>query len=304
MSWQAVMLKIFMAPMMSYIAKGSSVIEQRAKFEKFSSMTKLSKDVEVKPQQVNGVQVEWIRTPQVSPDHVILYLHGGGYTMGLFNSHRDFISRLGRASGMGVLAVDYRLAPEHPFPAGLEDATIVYRWLVSKGYESTSIILAGESSGGGLALATLIKLRDDGDHIPTCTACFSPQTDMALTGESVMTKAKADVINRPFDISGNAARYAGKYDLKGPLVSPFYADLKGLPPIMIHVGTEDILLDDSIRFANAARDAGVDIILEVWPGMPHAFPLQAAFLPEARKAIEATAAYIRAKIDERVISHD
>jgi len=210
MSVRARILKIFMAPMMSYLAKASTIKEQRTKFEKISGMTKLAKDVEIKSQQVNGIPIEWITTPQVNPDHIILYIHGGGYTLGLYNSQRDFISRLGRAAGMQVLAVDYRLAPEHTFPASLEDATIAYRWLLSEGYESVRIVFAGESSGGGLALATLINLRDAGDYLPACAVCFSPQTDLALTGQSVKTKAKADVVNRPFDVSGNAARYAGK----------------------------------------------------------------------------------------------
>ena len=296
MSLRARILKIFMGSIMSYIAKESTIKEQRAKFDKISRMTKLAKDVEIKSQEVNGVSIEWITPPQARPDHIIFYLHGGGYTMGLNNSQRDFISRLGRAAGMQVLAVNYRLAPEHHFPAGLEDATSAYRWLLSKGNKSSGIIFAGESSGGGLALATLIFLRDAGDPLPACAVCYSPHTDLALTGESVKTKAKADVINRPFDVSGNAARYAGEYDLKDPLISPLYAPLQGLPPILIHVGTEDILLDDSTRFAEHARIAGVDVTLNIWPGMLHAFPLQAAFIPEARKAIEETAIYIHTKI--------
>ena len=296
MSLQARIMKLFMASMMSYVAKDSTIIEQRAKFERISSLSRLAKDVEIKPQQINEVRNEWITVPQASPDKVILYLHGGGYTMGLYNSQRDYISRLGRAAGMRVIAVDYRLAPEHPFPAGLEDATATYRWLLSKGYEAARIIVAGESSGGGLAPATLIDLRDAGDPLPACAVCYSPQTDLALSGESVKAKAKADVINRPFDVPGNAARYAGEYDLKNPLISPLYADLFGLPSILIYVGSEDILLDDSTRFADCASRAGVDVTLKIWPGMLHAFPLLAAFIPEARKAIDETATYVRDKI--------
>lgn len=296
MSLQAKILKIWIAPVMAYIAKASTIGGQRARFGKISALTKLTKDIEIKPLLFNGVRVEWITTPRANPDHVILYLHGGGYTMGLYNTQRDFISRLGRTTGMQVLAVDYRLAPEHPFPAGLDDATTTYRWLLSKGYESARIAFAGESSGGGLALASLIKLRDDGDRLPACAACFSPQTDLALMGDSVVTRAKVDVLNRPFDLPGNAARYAGQHDLKDPLISPLYANLKGLPPVTIHVGTEDMLLDDSVRFTEQARQSGVDITLDVWPGMLHAFPLQAAFIPEARIAIEVTASFIRDKI--------
>jgi acetyl esterase/lipase len=290
------MLKIVMAATMSYIAKDSTVVEQRAKFERISGITKLAKDVEINKLQVNGIPVEWITTPQTRSDYVILYTHGGGYTMGLYNSQRDYIARLGRAAGMRVLAVDYRVAPEHPFPAGLEDATTAYRWLLSKGYEPEKISLAGESSGSGLALSMLINLRDAGDSLPACVVCFSPQTDLALTGESVKTKAKADVINRPFDVAGNAARYAGAYDVRNPLISPLYADLKDLPPLLIHVGSEDILLNDSTRFADRAGEAGVDVSLKVWQGMLHAFPLQAAFIPEARKSIEEASLFIRDKV--------
>jgi acetyl esterase/lipase len=296
MSLQASVLKIFIGPLMSYIARGSTINEQRAKMEKLSGTTKLAKDVEIIPLQVNGVRVEWITTPLAKPERIILYLHGGGYTFGLYNAQREFISRLGRAAEMRIFAVDYRLAPEHPFPAGLEDATWAYQWLLSEDYDPGKILFAGESSGGGLVLSTLLNLRDAGIRLPACAACFSPQTDMALTGESVQIKKKVDVVNRPFDVLGNAARYVGEHNPKDPLVSPLYADLNSLPPIIIHVGSDDILLDDSTRFANQAGNFDVDITLKVWSGMLHAFPLYASFIPEARQAIEQTGIYIRDKI--------
>jgi monoterpene epsilon-lactone hydrolase len=252
--------------------------------------------VVVEPVQMNGVFAEWVAASNANPDQVILYLHGGGYVVCSINTHRDLIVRLSRASNMRALAVDYRLAPEHPFPAALEDATCAYHWLLASGYDPAKIIIAGDSAGGGLTLATLISLRDSGDPLPAGAVCLSPWTDLAGTGESMKTKAKKDVILQTIKTKQMANPYAGSHDLKHPLISPLYADLQGLPALLIQVGTDEILLDDSTRLAEKARAAGVDVTLEIWDGMDHVFQAQAIILPEARRAIEGIGKFMRERV--------
>jgi acetyl esterase/lipase len=296
MSWQARILKTLMRYQMAYLLRSDDPLIRRARIEKAGRFLKSPPDVVSEPVSAGGVPSEWITTPAADHEQVILHLHSGGYYTGSINTHRDLVARLGRAAGMRALAIDYRLAPEHPYPAALEDATTAYRWLVATGYEPANIIIAGDSSGGGLALAMLVNLRDAGDPLPAGAVCLSPWTDLALTGGSIKSKAKADPINKPDVLKFGAALYAGQYDLKTPLISPLYAELRELPPILIQVGTEETLLDDSTRLAEHARAAGVEVTLEIWKGMIHDFQLYARFLPEARQAIEGVGMFMRRRI--------
>ena len=273
-----------------------SILEQRARLEKLGCWAWLPKDVVVEPALVGNVSAEWITTSNPNPDQVILYLHGGGYTIGSVNTHRDLIMRLSRASQMRVLALDYRLAPENPFPAALEDATSAYLWLLASGCTPGSIIIAGDSAGGGLTLATLVNLRNLGEPLPAGAVCLSPWTDLAGTGESIKTKVKQDVILQTIKTGKMAIAYAGAYDLKYPLISPLYADLQELPPLLIQVGTDEILLDDSTRLAEKVRAAGVDVTLEIWEGMDHVFQAQAIILPEARRAIQGIGKFMQERV--------
>jgi acetyl esterase/lipase len=265
--------------------KEESILEQRARLENLTRWARLPKDVAVKSVQVNEIPSEWIVPSNARDDQVILYLHGGGYVVGSVNTHRDLISRVSRAAKMQTLAINYRLAPEHPFPAALEDATQAYRWLLTSGFDPAKIIFAGDSAGGGLTLVTLITLRDSGEPLPAGAVCLSPWTDLAGTGESMKTKAEKDVILQKIKTQQMARAYTGIHDLKHPLISPLYADLRGLPPLLIQVGMDEILLDDSTRLAEKARAAGVDVTLEIWDDMDHVFQAQAIILPEARRAI-------------------
>ena len=301
-SWQARILKILMQYQMAYLLKSDDPLIRRARIEKAASFLKSPPDAVSEPVNAGGVPSEWITTPAADNEQVILYLHGGGYYTGSINTHRDLVARLGRAARMRVLAIDYRLAPEHPYPAAAEDATTAYRWLVATGYEPANIIIAGDSSGGGLALAMLVNLRDAGDQLPAGAVCLSPWTDLALTGDSVKSKAKADPINKPNVLKFGAALYAGKLDLKTPLISPLYAELRELPPLLIQVGTEETLLDDSTRLAERARAAGVEVTLEIWKGMIHVFQLYARFLPDARQAIEGIGVFMRQRIESEARS--
>ncbi len=263
---------------------GVSVERMRAGMEKVAE--RVASDVRCDPIEIGNVHGEWIVAPGAADDRVILYLHGGGYVMGSINTHRAMIARISRAAQARILAIDYRLAPEHPFPAAVDDATTAYRWLLAQGYKPGKITIAGDSAGGGLTFATLVALRDSKVPLPAAAAPISPWTDLAATGESLKTRAKADPMVGDSGLVPMAKHYAGSHDLKHPLVSPLYADLTGLPPLLIHVGDAEILLDDSTRIAERAQAAGVDVTLEVWPEMVHVWHVFAKILPEGQQAID------------------
>src|SRR5215470_9804425 len=230
-------------------------------------------DVNCQPVDAGGVKAEWIVPPNASEDRVILYLHGGGYVMGSINTHRAMVARIARSSQARALALDYRLAPEHPFPTAVDDATAAYRWLLSQNINPSRIVVAGDSAGGGLTLATLLALRDAKVPLPAAGVCLSPWVDMEGTGASMTTRAKADPVVQKQGLLGMAQLYLGGKDPKSPLAAPLHADLRGLPPLFIHVGDAETLLDDSTRVAEKAKKAGVKVDLEVWSEMPHVWHL-------------------------------
>lgn len=235
----------------------------------------------VEAADVAGIPAEWIIPDRENQEGVLLYLHGGGYTVCSPKTHRGLVADIAVKAGMRALVIDYRLAPEHPFPAAVEDACKAYRWLLAQGIDPAHITVAGDSAGGGLTLALLISLRDAGDPLPAGAALLSPWTDLAMSGWTHVTHARRDPM-----LSIEGALLAARHYLQGasptdPLASPLYARLDGLPPLFIHVGGNEILLDDSIRLAGLARAAGVPVELKIWPGLPHVFQAF-AFLPEAR----------------------
>lgn len=272
---------------------GLSVEEKRAAFDALASPFQLAEDVRCQPVNAGGVPAEWITTPEAVDERVIYYLHGGGYIMGSINTHREMISRISRAAGARALAIDYRLAPENPFPAAVEDSTGAYRWLLSTGVDPARLVIAGESAGGGLTVATLVALRDAGDALPTAAACLSPWVDLECLGESMTTKAEVDPMVHREDILELAEAYLGDTHPRTPLAAPLYADLRGLPALLIQVGTAEVLLDDSTRLAERARSAGVDVILEPWDDMFHMWHFFAAMLPEGQQAIDRIGEFIR-----------
>lgn len=231
------------------------------------------------PVEAGGVPAEWVVPPNAT-DTQILYLHGGGYVLGSINTHRGLVSRIARAAEARGLVLDYRLAPEHPFPAAIEDAVAAYRFLLNEGAEPAQIAIAGDSAGGGLTLATLISLRDAGDPLPACAVTLSAWTDLANTGESRRTRADLDPMDDP-DSPPLGDYYLDGVDPKHPLASPLYADLHGLPPLLMQVGTHETLHDDTIRLAEKAKAAGVDLTLEIDEGMIHVYQMYASMVPEA-----------------------
>jgi acetyl esterase/lipase len=216
----------------------------------------------------------------------VFYLHGGGYVIGSAQDYREMTSHIGRAAGARVLVVDYRLAPEHPFPAAVDDAVAAYRWLLATGASPGSIVIAGDSAGGGLTMATLLALRDAGTTLPAAGVCMSPWVDLECTGESMTTKADVDPVVQREGAIGMADMYLAGQDIRLPLASPLRGDLRGLPPLLIQVGTRETLLDDSTRLAERARAAGVDVTIDTVEGAPHVWQVFSSFLPEGRDAID------------------
>lgn len=245
------------------------------------------------PVDAGGVPGEWIIGPDATDAATIYYLHGGGHTIGSIASHRGLISRLSKASGARALAIDYGLAPERPYPAGLDDSLAAYRWLLAQGVEPSTVVIAGDSAGGNLALATLLALKDAGDPLPAATVLLSPWTDLEGTGESMVARKDLDPMITPDPLNGVGQMYANGASLRDPLVSPLYGDLASLPPMLIHVGDHEVLLDDSTRLAERAKAAGVDTNLDVWPEMIHVWQFFAPMLPEATEAIGKIGAFIR-----------
>lgn len=272
-----------------------SIEEQRARQEKTTKVAFLPRDVSCRAVDVDGTPAEWVDLPGAELG-VMLYLHGGGYALGNVNTHRELVARLARATRLRGLALDYRLAPEHPFPAALEDSTKAYHWLLEQGFDPSQLFIAGDSAGGGLTLATLVNLREAGESLPAGAVCLSPWTDLALTGSSMKTKAKADPMLDPESIKQYVRYYAGKDAAAHPLISPLYADFKDLPPLLIQVGEDEILLDDAVRCAEKARQAGVEVTLEVWEEMFHVFQIM-PFLSEAKQAVKQIAAFVEQNLN-------
>jgi epsilon-lactone hydrolase len=247
-----------------------------------------------------GVEGEWISPADAPLDKAILYFHGGGFRIGSVASHRDLIAQIAVASGCRVLAINYRLAPEHRFPAALDDALAAYGWMLGQGLTPGNVAFAGDSAGGNLVLAAMLALRERGLPLPIAAVLMSPWTDLAATGTSYVTRAEVDPIHQRPMILALAKNYlGGQGDPCDPLVSPLYADLAGLPPLLIQVGDRETVLDDSVMFADLARAAGVDVHLEVWDGMIHVFQMFGAELPEAHQAIASIAQFLNRHLQTR-----
>ncbi|KQR84722.1 alpha/beta hydrolase [Burkholderia sp. Leaf177] len=235
---------------------------------------------------------EWL-SPE-TPSHItILYLHGGGYYFCSPATHRNLVFAFARRSGARIFSLDYRLAPEHPFPAAFNDALAAYRKLIADGVAPQSLVIAGDSAGGGLALATLLALRDAGDPLPAGAVLFSPWTDLAATGASVTTNNGRDPMFFGRAIAPAGKLYTGNADVRNPYVSPLYGRFDGLPPLFIQAGDTEVLFDDSTRVTEKARAAGVSVEFEILPNMPHAVQMLAPFVPEANKALEHAAQFVR-----------
>jgi acetyl esterase/lipase len=267
-----------------------SINEQRTRQEKSIRLFRLPKQIRTRVIEINGIASEWIDSPD-SGFGTILYLHGGAYALGSINSHRELISRLVISTNCKALAINYRLAPEHPFPAALEDSTKAYTWLISSGIDPSRICIAGDSAGGGLAIATLLALREKGIPLPAGIFCFSPWLDLTLSGDSIIKNKNLDPILSGSILEKYVNYYKGNHKENDPLISPLFADLRGLPPILLQSGRNEILLDDSVRFYEKARKVGVDVTLKIWDDMFHVFQLF-SFLPETQESMKQVSEFV------------
>ena len=251
--------------------------------------------VRVEKDQINGLYAEWLIPKDCMDGKLLLYLHGGAYVIGGCDMHRQVVSHIARAGRIRTLVPEYRLAPEHKFPAAVDDAVAIYRSLLDMGIKPQDIIFAGDSAGGGLSVATLLALRDAGDPLPAAAVLMSPFLDITGSGDSMRTRADQDPWFHPEDLPVVADHYCEPHQRRFPLVSPVFADVEGLPPMLIQVGDDEILLSDSERLADECIAAGIDVELEVWPQMWHVFQFFTRKMPESRKAINKMGAYIQSR---------
>lgn len=264
-----------------------SVADQRARYDTIGSMFPVPDDVSVTPVTAGGVPCEWVEAPGAEGERVIHYVHGGGYVIGNIAGYREFGGRLSRAARARVLNVEYRLAPEAPHPAAVDDSLAAYRWLLDQGVDPAKLVIAGDSAGGGLTVATMLAARDAGLPLPACGVCLSPWTDLTQSGRSMVERAELDPLVSAEMLGQMAGHFlSGRDAAQTPLASPHFADLSGLPPVLIQVGTSEVLYDDSARLAEQINAAGGNATLEPWEDMIHIFQIFAPMLPEGQQAIE------------------
>ena len=253
---------------------------------------KIPAGIDVIPMTIDGLPAEWILPSNATKDKVIFFVHGGGYVSGSCADHRIHVSKFVKGTNIGALLFEYRLAPEHSYPAALDDAVTAYRWLLAHGVSSSSIVFSGDSAGGGLCLALLLALKDHGIPLPAAAVALSPWTDLKCSGESYQRNA-----NKCLSPEGTwtafSKHYVGDHDPGMPWISPLYGNLHGLPPVLIYVGSDEILRDDSVRFAEKAKAAGVDVTLREGKGLFHCYPVCAPLFPEATHAMEEICTFIR-----------
>ena len=270
-----------------------TIEEMRADSEEWAKQFPVALDTECKPIKVGNIDAEWVINSNAKDDRVVLFLHGGGYLLGSINTHRALASDISQSSEARVLLIAYKLAPEYPYPAAVEDSKAAYRWLLKEGFDPSKIVIAGDSAGGGLAVAICVALRDEGVKLPAAIVSLSPWIDMEAIGESMTTNADIDPNVQREPLIEMAKAYLGGADLRTPLANPLYANLKNLPPILIQVGTRETLLDDSTRLAEVAKKAGVKVILEPWKDMIHVWHRYASILPEGKEAVKRVGEFIR-----------
>jgi epsilon-lactone hydrolase len=274
--------------------------ERRRRLDAIGSVWPVADDVALERVDVNGLDGEWSIAPDSDASHVLMFFHGGGYCSGSIVSHRRMVTEAGRAAGMQTLAVAYRLAPEHPFPAAYDDALTAWRFLRNQGIPASQIAIGGDSAGAGLTAALINRLRDANEELPACAWLVSPWIDLTMSGSTLASKDTVDPIIHKTYLNELADAYLPPgMDRKDPRVSPLYADLRGFRPILIQVGSAETLLDDATRFASAAGAADVAVTLEIWPHMIHAWHLWNAQLEPGRRALTSAGAFIRAHIDVR-----
>lgn len=282
-----------------YRKPDQTLAENRAMWERIGVEViapQVPEGTRVEAVDIDGLAAEWVRAPDSAADRAVLYLHGGAYAVCSPRTHRALAARLSEASDARVLVLDYRRAPEHPFPAAAEDAQAGYRWLLREGFDPAKLAVTGDSAGGGLMLATLISARDAGEPMPAAGVGISTWSDIECSGETMVTNAPTDPWISREGLGGSGRVYLNGADPRHPLASPMYADLRGLPPLFLVVSAHETLLDDTLRLAERAKAAGVDVTVEQWPGMIHDWPLFPELIPEGRKTLDQIGAWLHRRL--------
>ncbi|MCK6629608.1 MAG: alpha/beta hydrolase [Anaerolineae bacterium] len=281
------------------VDENTSVLQLREEVEKGASFFgKLPADFQLLPLSIVGLSAEWMLPGQATKDKVILYFHGGGLVIGSVKAHRGIVAKFVKGTGIGALVFDYALAPEHPFPEGLNDSIVAYRYLLAEGLQPANIVFMGDSGGGGLCLATLLALKDKAMPLPAAAVVMSPWTDLKNTGESFQTNAKVDTLTWRDAQIVFSKYYVGDHDPGLPWISPLYGDLRGLPPLLIYAGGDELMRDDSTRFAQKAQEAGIEVTLRVGEGMFHCYPACAPLFPEATEAMTEICTFIKTHLNK------
>ena len=288
------MCKLFRSP----FDVSNSLAQQRASMETLSKSYIMPPKVDIHSIFIGEMYTEWLRPSKVKHDRAILYLHGGGYTMGSCNTHRSLAAWISVASQTPVLLIDYRLAPENPYPAALDDTIHAFHYLLDQGIEPEKIIIGGDSAGGGLAVAGTLFLRDKKEKLPGGIVCISPWADLTMSGETMITCSKTDPFITLETSIYHAGRYVGEHDPKSLLISPIFADLSGFPPMIIQVGEYEVLRSDAVRLSEHASQVGVDVTLEIWDGMWHVWHILVGRMPESRRAIDKIGTFVRKSLED------
>ncbi len=299
-SWQARLYSLFLRAYLKRRPRGDEAAFVQFARRKFDPPQFMRQPVppyaQINVVNDGGVRGEWVTARDVAAQRTIYYLHGGGYVVGSPVLYRAFNATLAKAAQAQVFALDYRLAPEHRFPAAVDDAVAGYRWLLAQGARPANTLIGGDSAGGGLTLATLVRLRAEGLPLPAAAVLLSPWTDLAVTGNSVQANEATDAMFYADALKAFAPIYLGQASALEAWASPLYADLKGLPPLLIFVSKSECLLDDALRIAVKARAAGVSVDLQAWAGLPHVWPVVVGLLPEARAALSLIVDFTRRQL--------
>jgi acetyl esterase/lipase len=265
----------------------------RKRLDLFGRLGRAARDVAIEKNEIAGLKAEWYRPASPAKGKAFLYLHGGAYALGSCDSHRKMVTHIAQAANVNAVLPEYRLAPEHRFPAGLQDCVAAYRALLEQGYEANDIVIGGDSAGGALTVATMLQLRHDGVPLPRASVLLSPFLDMTGSGESTRTRAEQDPWFDPANLAVVVRHYCPDEDLRNPMLSPVFANVAGLPPTLVHVGDDEILLSDATRFADKLRGAGIEVELEIFPDMWHVFQLFVGKMPESGAAVQMIGRFIR-----------
>jgi epsilon-lactone hydrolase len=294
-SIQGQLLKLYFKAhlLISPFPKTLDVKKERTEMDAMAKLFKPLAEIKCTQADIPGIPAEWITPPIVEKGRSILYLHGGYFISGSIESHRHLAGNIAYTAQARALIIEYRLAPEHRFPADVEDAVAAYEWMLEQGSEPGQVFLAGDSAGGGLVLSCLLALKERGLPNPAGGVCLSPAADLTFSGKSWKNNLKKELIVNPYTAEKLQSIYLGDADAHNPLASPVFGDLRGLPPILIQVGSDELLLSDAETFTERARQAGVEVRLEVWPGMQHVWQYAASRLPEGRQAIDKIGEFIR-----------